>query len=756
MRAPSESARPSAPPKKMDPARAMRRRIGVVGLFLGLFACAVMVRAYDLQVRKAATLRGLAEEHYRDTIRLSPMRGTIYDRHGAELAVSVRVESVSANPNELRTAGRDPAQVAAELRTVVEFDEARVLARLRGNRSFAWIARRVTPQQANRIRAMQIPGVHLEREARRFYPNRELASHVLGFANIDGVGIEGIELSYEERLRGSNATVPAVRDRRGNVVFSEQLFDDRGSQGEGLVLTLDKTIQHIAERELALAVSTFEARAGSVVVMDPHTGDILAMASFPTFNPNTPQSQPVAHHRNRAVTDRFEPGSTVKPFTVAAALDVGAIRTDQLVDCQNGAMEVAEYVIHDSHPYSLLTPAQILAFSSNIGTAKIAQGLGRAGLYRAFRRFGFGQTTGLPIPGETAGILRHYRRWYEMDAATISFGQGMSSTTVQLASAMSALANGGDLVAPVLVKRIVDGHGETVEETRPTVLRRVVRPDTARLVADMLTAVTGPGGTGEDAAIDGFLVAGKTGTAQKANYIGGGYADDRWLASFVGFVPAEAPRIVIAVVIDEPLVAHYGGVVAGPVFRRVGEATLRHLGIATSEGGQVLTEHERRERARAREVRRLEREARDAARQARAEGAAPAEAPAQVPAIALRAPEDHEARVPALTGKTARASIIALLREGLTPAVSGSGVVVSQDPAAGTIVAAGTRVRLTLGRPEIREGLALVDPATSPRPSPAPSATPTNVLPARRSAPARDTDRTPRARTPARRSESRP
>jgi cell division protein FtsI (penicillin-binding protein 3) len=727
--------RTSTPPRQSEPdkptvdsaRRPLRRRVGVIGALLMLFACSVMVRAYRLQVREAATLRGLAEDHYRDSIRLSPMRGTIYDRHGAELAVSVRVESVSANPREMRAAGRDPAQVTALLRSVVELDEARVLARLSSDRRFVWIARRVTPQQANRIRAMEIPGVRLEREARRFYPNRELASHVLGFADIDGVGIEGLELSFEERLRGSNAVVPAVRDRRGNVVFSEQLFDDRGSQGDGLVLTIDKTIQHIVERELALAVSTFEARAGSVVVMDPHTGEILAMASFPTFNPNTPQSQPVAHHRNRAVTDRFEPGSTVKPFTIAAALDVGSIRTDQLIDCQNGAMEVAEYTIHDSHPYAQLTPAQILAFSSNIGTAKIAQGLGRAGLYRAFRRFGFGQTTGLPLPGETAGILRHYRRWYEMDAATISFGQGMSSTTVQLASAMSALANGGDLVSPVLVRRIVDGHGETLEETRPNVLRRVVRPDTARLVADMLTAVTGPGGTGEDAAIDGFLVAGKTGTAQKANYIGGGYADDRWLASFVGFVPAEAPRIVIAVVIDEPLVAHYGGVVAGPVFRRVGEATLRHLGVATSEGGQALTDHERQERARAREVRRLAREARALAVQARvANGPSAREA---VPPIALRAPEGDEIRVPLLVGRTARASIVALLRDGLSPTVDGSGVVASQDPAAGTLVAAGARVRLTLARPELADAMVLPTPEAEVSSATASGTTPTSTLP---------------------------
>src|SRR5690606_9841955 len=346
------------------------------------------------------------------------------------------------------------------------------------------------------------------------------------------------------------------------------------------------------------------------------------------------------YRRNRAATDRFEPGSTVKPFTVAAAIDRGTIRSDALIDCMNGVMTIGEDdVIHDSHPYDRLTPAQILAFSSNIGTARIADTLQRQGLYRAFRQFGFGEATGLPLPGETGGLLRHFRQWYELDAVTISFGQGMSATTIQLAAAMSALANGGKLMEPRLVARVDAGDGR-VDVHAPAVRRRVVRSDTARLVADMLTAVTGPGGTGREAAIDGYLVAGKTGTAQKANEMGTGYADDRWLASFVGFVPAERPRLVIAVVIDEPLIEHYGGAVAGPVFRRVGEAALRHLGVPADTGGEVLAELERAERQRRRALR---------------EAGPQATAPVREPELIVeRQPADGEVIVPDVSGETAR------------------------------------------------------------------------------------------------------
>ncbi|MEM9195514.1 MAG: penicillin-binding transpeptidase domain-containing protein, partial [Myxococcota bacterium] len=547
-------------------------RIGILSVFLALGAGVVVRRAFELQVERTDTLREMAEEQYLRDIRLAPKRGTIFDRHGAELAVSVDVDSAWANPRQLKAENRDPVETARLLATVLDIDEARIAARLSSDRYFVWIKRRLTPQQAAQVNALDINGVYMEREARRFYPNRELASHLLGYANVDGEGIEGLELFLDEELRGSVDTVPAIRDRRGAVVFSEQLLDHRAAQGDDITLTIDKTIQHIAEEELSMAVRTFEARAGSVVVMDPRNGELLAVANYPTFNPNHPGRFEAGMRRNRAVTDRFEPGSTVKPFTIAGALAANTIRPNQLVDCQDGKMEVGDFTIHDTHRWGELTPAQILMHSSNIGTAKIGASMGRQGLFRTFRRFGFGDVTGLPLPGETQGILRHYRRWYEMDAATIAFGQGVSVTNVQLATAMSAIANGGRLMRPVLVRRVADAHGETVEETLPRVRRQVVPRSVARLVADMMTTVTGPDGTGTEASIDGYLVAGKTGTAQKADYVGGGYAEDRWLVSFVGFVPAEDPRLVISVVVDEPVIATYGGAVAGPVFRRVGAA----------------------------------------------------------------------------------------------------------------------------------------------------------------------------------------
>ncbi len=690
--------------RNLDPGRRRwaRVRIAVLGALLLAGGVAVAHRAYVLQVQRAPTLRQIAEGQYLREIRLSPLRGTIYDRHGAELAVSVEVDSAYANPRMLREAGQDPVRVTRLLAQVLPIDEETILARLSSDRLFVWVQRRITPEQAARIRDLGIPGVELTQETRRFYPNRELASHLLGFANVDGVGIEGLELSLEESLRGSVRRVPAIRDARGRIVFSEQLLDDRGSTGDDVHLTIDKTIQHVAERELALAVSTFEAHAGSVVVMDPTTGELLAVANYPTFNPNDPGATPASHRRNRAVTDRFEPGSTVKPFTVAAALDRGSVRSEELIDCMNGEMQVGEDdVIHDSHAYDRLTPAQILAFSSNIGTAQIARTLGRQGLYRAFRQFGFGERTGLPLPGETAGLLRHYRQWYEMDAATISFGQGMSTTTVQLATAMSVVANGGRLMQPLLVSRVASG--DDVVEHHPEVRRRVMRPDTARLVADMLTAVTGPGGTGREAAIDGYLVAGKTGTAQKANDMGTGYADDRWLASFVGFVPAQAPRLVIAVVIDEPMIAHYGGDVAGPVFRRVGEAALRHLGVPAHGGGQALVEHEDRERRVAREARRAARELREAIRAGTAPAPAEPPAPSEGDALAVvTTAGPGEVSVPDLRGMSAREVVLALTQATLEPALDGSGVVVGQEPPPSSVVPAGTRVRARLRRPVVR------------------------------------------------------
>ena len=650
--------------------RWFRARIALLGVCLMCVALLVVVRAFHLQIASGDRLRGMAEDQHLRHLRVSPRRGAIYDRHGAELAVSADVESVYANPRRLKAMEQDPQTVARRIAKVLDVDREQLAKRLGSDRYFVWIERRVSPNEATRIRELDIPGVELTSEARRYYPNRHLAAHLLGFADIDGRGIEGIELAYEDRLRGLDRRVEAIRDRRGHVVFADDMEDARTIQGQSVVLTIDKAIQHIAERELALGVRTFEARGGSVVVMDPSTGEILALANYPPFNPNEPSKHPTAHRRNRAVVDRFEPGSTVKPFTMAAALAAGAVKPNQSINCENGVTRMGGRLLHDAHPYEWLTPTQILAYSSNIGTAKIAQDLGKKELYRAFRRFGFGERTGLRVPGETAGILRHYRRWYEIDTAAVSFGQGMSVTNVQLATAMSAIANGGRLMQPMLVRRMSDGHGATIEENKPRVRRQVVPRRVAKLVGQMLTAVTEPGGTAIEAAVDGYLVAGKTGTAQKADYVHGGYAKDKWLASFIGFAPADRPAVVISVVIDEPVIAHYGGTVAGPVFRRIAEVTLRHMGIAP-EGRQAVLAKKKEQRVPAAET---------------------------GPVLEDETVEKGESAVPNVRSLPLRQAVIALHAQSLVAEVQGSGLVATQDPAPGKAVSHGSVVRLQLER----------------------------------------------------------
>jgi cell division protein FtsI (penicillin-binding protein 3) len=633
-------------------------------------ALLVLVRAFHVQIATGDRLREMAEDQHLRELRVSPRRGTIYDRDGAELAVSADVDSVYANPRRLKAMEQDPVVVARRIAKILDVDAQVLAKRLASDRYFVWLERQVTPHEATRVRELDIPGIELTTESRRYYPNRELAAHLLGFADIDGRGIEGIELAYEDQLRGSDRRIAAIRDRRGQVVFADDMEDDRAMQGQSVVLTIDKTIQHVAERELALGVRTFEARGGSVVVMDPSTGEILAMASYPPFNPNEPSKYPTAHRRDRALVDRFEPGSTIKPFTVAAALAAGAIKPNQSINCENGVTRIGGRTLHDAHPYEWLTPTQVLAHSSNIGTAKIALALGKKDLYRAFRRFGFGEPTRIGMPGETAGVLRHYRRWYEIDTAAVSFGQGMSVTNVQLATAMGAIANGGRLMQPILVRRMVDGHGETIEETTPRVRRQVVPRKVAKLVGQMLTAVTESGGTAVEAGVDGYLVAGKTGTAQKADYAHGGYAKDTWLASFIGFAPADRPAVVISVVIDEPVIAHYGGTVAGPVFRRIAEATLRHLGIAPEGRQAVLAKKKRQEIA----------------------------APETEPAPKEEVVESGESSVPDLRSLPLRQAVIALHEQSLVPEVQGSGIVVAQDPAPGKAISHGAVVRLQLER----------------------------------------------------------
>lgn len=690
--------------KNLDPDRLrwVRIRIAVLVVLLLGGAGGLVHRAFDLQLVRADELRAEAEEAQLRDVHLSPKRGTIYDRNGEELAVSVDVSSVYANPRLMRREGVNVEEVAARLGPILDLPVDRLLTRLSQDRYFVWLERQVSPEEASAVRALDVEGLETTTEAERFYPNRTLAAHILGSVNVDGEGLEGLELTLEERLRGESAVVPALRDRRGRVVFADHLLDDRTSLGDDVTLTVDRAIQAVAERELELSVRTFEARAGSIVVLEPSTGEILAMASYPTFDPNDPGSAPPAARRFRAVTDRFEPGSTVKPFTIAAALAAGVLRPNEEIDCEGGRMEVegAEPIRDDHACTGPLTPAEVLSHSSNIAAAKIGRRLTSRGLYRAFRRFGFGVPTGVPLPGETGGLLRHHSEWYERDLLSISFGQGVAVNALQLALAMGVIANGGRLMEPILVDRVVDANGDVVEEHEPSVRRQVIPRATARLVADMLTAVTGEDGTGAEAAIDGYLVAGKTGTAQMADAVRGGYHADRWLASFVGFVPAEAPRLVIAVIIEEPTIDHYGGVVAGPVFRRVGEAALRHLGVPPSGSGDALERMAREARARV-----------DAALAAAepAEGTEAAEAPEAErvaeggePTLDPREPGADEARVPELMGRNLRAALVALDRTGLVPEIIGEGTVTEVSPPPGEIVPMGSTVRLVLARPSAR------------------------------------------------------
>jgi cell division protein FtsI (penicillin-binding protein 3) len=442
-----------------------------------------------------------------------------------------------------------------------------------------------------------------------------------------------------------------------------------------------------------------------VVALDPHTGEILAMANFPTFNPNDPAGTPASHRRNRAITDRFEPGSTIKPFTLAGAFAAGTVRSDQRIDCAHGALKVAQYTIHDTHQWDELTPGEILQYSSNIGAAKIGMDLGRARLYRTLRDFGFGGPTEVGLPGETSGILRHYKRWYDMDAATIAFGQGVSVTSLQLAVATSTLANRGRMMHPTLIRRIEDARGEVVKESVPRAGQQVVPAQTAGLISDMMTAVTGDGGTGAEAAIDGILVAGKTGTAQKADYVHGGYADGKWVSSFVGFAPARNPRIVISVVIDEPVIAHHGGTVAAPTFRRIMETSLRHLGVVPAALPQPAKRAPKR--AAAGEPVASAKDAKDA----------PATETAAAPAEPQRALLEDERRVPDLLGANARRALVSTHALGLQLVLRGSGFVIAQNPRAGAIAKLDDTIEVELAPPkEDAPAPALPGLASQPRP----------------------------------------
>jgi cell division protein FtsI (penicillin-binding protein 3) len=522
-----------------------------------------------------------------------------------------------------------------------------------------------------------IRGLKIEGEGHRYYPGRELLGPVVGFVAPDGAGKDGLELSFDEELRGRTEDVKGIRDSAGKLVLSEGSAAAPSLAGHDVMLTVDEGIQHVAEREISAAMGTYETRGASIVVMDPTTGEILALASSPGYNPNDYGESDVEARRDRVITDRFEPGSVMKVFTVASALAAGTLNPTESIYCEHGNFRLDNVTIHDTHLNDWLTPTQILAKSSNIGALKIALKMGEPGLYAGFRRFGFGEPSGLPLPGEASGVLRpRGRPWFDVETANASFGQGISVTTMQLATAMSAIANGGKLLEPQLVKRVTDEHGAVVREGAAHVRREAVPQHVAKLLSEMLTAVTEEGGTGVEAAVPGFHVAGKTATAQKVDPATGRYAADKYTASFVGFLPAERPRLVVAVVLDEPMIGHYGGDLAGPVFRRVAEASLRYLGVVP-QGGAKLSDVTR------------------AGDPADATLAA-MKPQLQGPAPVMQAPVADGVAVPDAAGLAARDAVRSLVSAGLVPEIEGTGKVVRQVPMPQSVVAKGSTVRIVL------------------------------------------------------------
>lgn len=545
------------------------------GFFFSLFL-AVGLRAFQLQIVEGEKLRRLGErQHLKERI-VQPKRGTIFDRAGEPLALSLEAQSVYARPTRLE----EPRLLARTLARILSLDARGLERKLTTEKPFVWVKRQITPKEAEEVKALDVEGVGMYEEPKRYYPQGRLAGQVLGFVGRDARGLEGLELRYDEYLQGEAGSSVVERDALGRRVLVRGVHELEIPAGADVHLTLDTTIQHLAEKELEAAAAKFRAKAGVVIVVEPFTGEILALAQYPFFNPNRFSRQSAAAWRSRAVTDSFEPGSTFKAIVAAAALEEGVIGKEDLVFGEFGKYAYAGRIIHDTEERGWMPFYKVLQYSSNIGAVKVAERLKKDRFFKYIKRFGFGQLTGIDVPGEVPGLLRGAETWASIDLATHAFGQGIATTPLQLAMAYAAIANGGFLMRPYTVRRVVRSEGQLLVSNQPHVVRRVVSENTARLLASILKGVVSEGGTGVMASVEGFEVAGKTGTAQKPDLVRGGYAEKKRVASFVGFVPARDPRLVLLVLIDEPQMNVYGGVVAAPVFRHVASGALRHLGVA--------------------------------------------------------------------------------------------------------------------------------------------------------------------------------
>ena len=544
---------------------------------------AIMARLYYLQVIFHQKLSSRAASQIYEEVRFAPRRGDISDRHGRKLAVNVEVDSLFGVPPRVE----DRAAAARELAQATGVGRNHLLQELKKDRSFVWLSRRVSPAVASRVKALDLEGIGFVKENRRYYPQRELAAQLIGLAGVDNQGLEGVELRYEDHLKKDAVWLMVEKDARGRDILLSPPSPEALQEGAEVRLTIDEVIQYIVQKELSRGVEESGAKGGCVVVLDPRTGEVLAMANLPFFNPNEFQRYGPRYFRNRAVADLVEPGSILKPVLLAAALETGAVSPKTLFFCENGEMPFMGRILHDVHPHGYLDTAGVIVNSSNIGATKMALKLGPEKYHRYLQRFGFGQKTGIGLPGEAGGLLRSVDNWSGLSISALAIGQEISVTPLQMAAAYAALVNGGTLPRPFVVKSIFAADGTVIRKTDPARVRSVISPGTGRLVRRILRqAVTE--GTGGDAAVEGYSVGGKTGTAQKYDSATRTYSNEHYLASFAGYAPGEDPRLVVVVMIDEPRESIWGGSVAAPVFKRVVSRTLRYLNLPASGPGPTL------------------------------------------------------------------------------------------------------------------------------------------------------------------------
>lgn len=560
----------------------IKLRTTIVGFVFGIFLLIIGAKAVYLQVFCGSWLSEKAAGQYEKSFTSYGKRGTIYDTKHREMAVSIDATSIAAYPPHLN----DIKATAKSLAEALNIDTPTLHRKLSSKKLFIWIKRQITPRERKAVKDLNLEGIDFIPEHTRFYPNRTLAAQLLGFSGIDGHGLEGVEFYYDKYLKGNDDKFTVLKDALGREFDAEKKIVPVDN-GNNLILTIDRTIQYITEKALEEAVTEYSAKSGIAIVVEPHTGAILALSHFPFFNPNSFQGYHREKWRNRAITDPFEPGSTMKIFVAAAALEDGGCTPNSIFFCENGSYRIGENIIHDTKPHAWMSLQQIIKYSSNIGAVKVSERIGGKALYQTLRDFGFGEKTGIDCPGETAGSLTMYDRWSKIDAGAISFGQGISVSAVQLISAASVIANDGILMKPYIVRAVYDQNGRLVQSFSPYQVRRVVSKETARAVNKIMRTVITPGGTGVRASLKDYSVSGKTGTAQKIGE-NGTYAEGKYMASFIGFAPSEDPKVTILVIIDEPQKKHYGGIVAAPVFKKIANEALNYLNISPKTGDEKL------------------------------------------------------------------------------------------------------------------------------------------------------------------------